>query len=205
MLLYAFAWVVTPLEPEAQGVDTTKAPDVRGLTIAVFIAGAVVSALLLVADGSTTRIGAGVVLAPMAIAVGGAVIRRGSLRSKGTLLVTGIALTAALGWLNYHPGFGDRTIRPEIHELSPGFSNLFGTLTIDLSAYEVSSGNLTVNAKTLGGDIVLRVPENASVQVDESIVFGATERNDASGPPRSLAIRLDVKGVVGSVRVLRGR
>ena len=118
--------------------------------------------------------------------------------------MTGLTLTALLGWLNYHPGFGDRTIRPEIHELSPGFSNLFGTLTIDLSAYEVSSGNLKVNAKTLGGDIVLRVPENASVQVDESIVFGGTKRNDASGQPRSLAIRLDVQGIAGSIRVERG-
>ena len=207
VLLYALAWVVMPLEPTPDASDESQVTGLRGLILGVLVAGAGTAALLL-GGGTTARINGIVVLAPAVVAVGGVVIRRGSLKLKATLLLVGITLSVMLGWMNYHPRLGDQTIRPELYELGPGFTNALGTLTIDLSSYDASSGHLTVNAMTLGGDVVLRVPENASViNVDEDVAFGTTQHNEAVGTTgRSLlSIRLHVTGILGSVRVEQAR
>ena len=128
-----------------------------------------------------SRINGIVVLAPAVVAVGGVVIRRGSLELKATLLLVGITLSVMLGWMNYHPRLGDQTIRPELYELGPGFTNALGILRLTslLRRFERTSHCECYDAWR---GCRPRAPENASViNVDEDVAFGTTQHNEAVG------------------------
>ncbi len=203
VVAYVFAWLIMPLEADTTNVNAKPEADVRGLVVGLLIAGGIAAALLLAGRGAST-LGAAIVIAPLVIAVGGVIVRRGSPSSKRMLLAVGLGITLVLAPLNYRPTFGNHTVYPFTQDFHPQYTNLFGTLTLDLSDSHFDSGNLTLNVNSVGGAVVLRVPDNAWVEIDNSSLFDSSRiGGDESLPGGRLLIKLKVHGAFSSIRVVR--
>lgn len=160
------------------------------------------------------------ILLPAAlVAVGAAMLllslrgRGGDLIGTGTLL-TVLVVVAAVFPANPSWRIGEQEVRPSTgDELQAQYSHGIGTLTIDLRDVELGS-DLELAASNGIGELVVRVPRDADLDVDarvgvgsvalgdrESDGFGA--RLDTRLPGEGPTIRLDLSAGVGEIRVER--
>jgi phage shock protein PspC (stress-responsive transcriptional regulator) len=213
---YVLAWIVVPSE-RAEGTQYEDGDELKGLLIGVVASAAALIALLLIESSSWVT--AAVVAAPVTVGLGAVFLRRGPGTEKGILLAAGLLFTLALGIVNYQPGMGDRVLRPsDPNQLygGSGYSNVFGDLTVDLSAMSTTSGYGTVRANTVFGDLTVILPPNADLEFDGTIAFGDVDalgskmRSAVLGSPSfaeeresPLRITLEVFSAFGTVRVVR--
>lgn len=206
--LYIAWWIVVPLEEDSE-------PGVGALTKGILVLGGAISVLLALADGMST--GGLVVAAPMLLAAIASVVRVDTARAKASLLLVGMVLTAVLAAVNYDPTFGNRAIAPRTPaDLDRQYTNAFGTMTIDLTAFDsVQSNGLRIRATAGFGDVVVRLPENADVRINGTVLAGDVEAlgsriahlaagidfENSRGQP--LLIEIDYFGAFGSLRVER--
>lgn len=194
LAVYLVAWIVMPLEPEADARSGARTvAGLRGITAGVGLGGAACALYLLASDRSTMALGWGIVVAPAVIAIGAAAVRSGRGRARIATALVGLGMTALLALLNYSPTVGDRTEQPASPlELIGGYTNIFGTMTIDLTALNIDEGKLRVQATSVFGDVVVRVPAGTEVRGDGGTVSTAAD----------LVVDLDVSSLFGSVDVV---
>jgi hypothetical protein len=165
-------------------------------------------AFVLTADEG--RLGTALLLAPGSVAVATVLVRRDRWASKALLLAGGCALTVLLLAFTYHPTVGNRLVRPEsVNDIVTGgrYVNAFGDLTLDLSSLPSStSGDIRIAATTAFGDVIVKLPEQARVQLSGSRSI-AVDHQTIEGPPFSrssatLIVRLTVDGAFGTVTVV---
>ncbi len=160
------------------------------------------------------------ILVPAALIVVGAVMLLLAVRGRAADLVgTGVLLTvlvvvAAVIPANPSVRVGDQDVRPAtVDEVQARYSHGIGTLTIDLREVDFDA-DLDLEASNVIGDLVVRVPADAALDVDarvgvgsatvgdrESDGFGA--RLDARVPGEGPTIRLDLSVGIGEIRVQR--
>ena len=111
-----------------------------------------------------------------------------------------LALVLAVS-IPYSAGFGDRTEQPSVPaDIQRNYELGIGRLTIDLRRVRLPVGVTRTNA-TLGiGDLIVRVPRNATVRVDGRVQAG--ELNLLGHNDSGTHVHEDVVDRVGSGRVL---
>lgn len=155
-----------------------------------------------------TLIGVGGLMVLLAIAGRGASVLIGT----GTLLTVLVVIAAIIP---ANPSFrvGEQTIQPvTIDEVQASYSHGIGTLTIDLRELELES-SLDLEASNGIGDLVVRMPEGAALDVSARVGVGsasvAGRSSDGFGarlevrvPGDEPIIRLDLSVGIGEIRVV---
>ncbi len=195
LVAYIAASIVIPLAPREDAEPAGSAPGLQGITIGLLLACAVLAAYLL-ATPNTMTVGTGILLAPAVIAIGAALVRPARLTRKGALVILGLALTTLLTIANFNPAFGDRIEQPTSPvELTHGYSNAFGTMTLDLTGLNFGQGHLRVRANTVFGKLVVHVPPDTEIRRDGNTLIPSADEQRI--------IDLNVTSLFGSVEVIR--
>ena len=155
------------------------------------------------------------------VAIGALLLLGGRWGAHGGWIALGIVLTvlALLGPVAPAPtvAAGDRThVVTELGDLEPTYALGAGTLTVDLADLELPAGTTEVSASVTVGEVIVRVPPEATVDGEASAGMGEVVGfgRDSSGiaPQLSLsdtgddpdrALQLDVRAGLGSVEVTR--
>jgi phage shock protein PspC (stress-responsive transcriptional regulator) len=193
------------------------------LAAAALIAGLGIVALVDVGTGAS--VDWRIVLAIAAVILGGLVAAGAATgHSVGSVVVLGLGVLAVLAVglairVPVFAGVGDRVAHPvAFASVGTRYEHGIGNFEIDLRDVRFPVGERHVKA-TLGiGDLVVRVPENVTVQVDaragagEVRLFGAKtdgtsvhdEAIDPGAPGRARILVLDARVGLGQVEVERG-
>lgn len=158
-----------------------------------------------------TLIGVGALMVLLAVAGRGASVLIGT----GTLLTVLVVIAAIIP---ANPSFrvGEQTIQPvTVEEVQARYSHGMGTLTIDLRDLQFEPGfDLDLEASNGIGDLVVRVPEEAALDVSARVGVGsasaAGRSSDGFGarlevrvPADGPSIRLDLSVGIGEIRVVQ--
>lgn len=153
------------------------------------------------------------------VAVGSATLllavrgRGGDLIGTGTLL-TVLVVVAAVVPANPSWRIGDQEVRPATAaELQARYSHGIGTLTVDLRELELVT-DLDLEASNGIGELVVRVPQDAALDVDARVGVGSARvedresdgfsaRLDLHVPGEGPTIRLDLSAGMGEIKVER--
>jgi phage shock protein PspC (stress-responsive transcriptional regulator) len=119
---------------------------------------------------------AGIVVAlGVAVAVGAFFGNVGWLAAIGVLLAAVVVAVSAID-LRLDGPIGDRTERPVSPvQLEESYEQSIGQLTLDLTALELPPGRTEVTARVGIGDLVVRVPGDARVDVTAEVTAGEAE------------------------------
>jgi RND superfamily putative drug exporter len=123
-----------------------------------------------IVDASGTydaALAAGVVLAGATIGLGAILGRRvARLLPFGTVVVA-LAAVAAVSPVNLAAGIGDRSERPlDTAQLERSYEYGIGDFTVDLTDVALPPGTTTVDVELGIGNLVIRVPEEAALEID---------------------------------------
>jgi phage shock protein PspC (stress-responsive transcriptional regulator) len=191
---------------------------VVGATIAAAGILAVLDATDVVDVDWTVALSAIVVVIGVAVAVGAFFGNVGWLAAIGVLLASVAVAFSAID-LPLHGPIGDRTERPvSVAQLEDDYEQSIGQLTVDLTDLALPPGTTEVNARVGIGDLVVRIPAGARVDVTadvtagEAEVFGATRDGwnteldvvEAGASADAPTIVLDADVGFGHLEVLRG-
>jgi phage shock protein PspC (stress-responsive transcriptional regulator) len=216
IFLYVIAWIVIPLERPEGASPVPPGGEIKGHLAGLTLVGLASIALLLLGDGSS--IGIGGILAPILVALGAIIVRRGPGVQKAALAVTALVLTPALAAANYQPGIGERLVEPDyIRVWGSQYSNLFGDMTVDLTELEPYGGEGHIYFNTGFGDLILILPANAEVALHGTLAFADVEafgaKVEEAGLARNatfrehgdagLVIHVHLNSAFGTVRIVR--
>jgi phage shock protein PspC (stress-responsive transcriptional regulator) len=214
--------VARAAEPGEPAVDLPRRPSIGPVAAAALIAGAGLVALVDVATGAS--IDWRIVLAVAAVVLGGLIAAGAATGHRvGSVVLLGLAVLGVLAValairVPIFAGIGDRVAHPvAFASVDTLYEQGIGNLELDLQDVRFPAGETQLKA-TLGiGDLVVRVPENVTVQVDarasagEVNLFGTThdgtavhERTVQSGTDPSRVLVLDARVGLGQVEVRRG-
>lgn len=119
-------------------------------------------------------------------------------------VILGLALTTLLTIANFNPAFGDRIKQPTSPvELTHGYSNAFGTMTLNLTGLNFGQGHLGAGANTVFGKLVvmsLPTPRSAVTAIRSSRV----RTNSASSTWMSLRCSVPSRSSVSNRNEYRG-
>ena len=212
------ASVAAPGEP---AVSPPRRRSLGPVAAAALISGLGLVALVDVATGAS--VDWRIVLAIAAVILGGLVAAGAATgHSVGSVVVLGLAVLGVLAValtvrVPIFAGMGDRVAHPEAFaSVGTRYEHGIGNFEVDLQNVRFPAGETHVKA-TLGiGDLVVRVPDNVTVQVDaragagEVSLFGRTDNgtsvHDRTLDPGTDAARvlvLDARVGLGQVEVLR--
>lgn len=160
------------------------------------------------------------ILLPVALTLVGVVMlvlgtrgRAADLVGTGTLLAVLVVVVAVLP-ANPSWRVGEQDVRPStLEEVQSRYSHGVGTLTIDLRELSLEL-DLDVEASNGIGELVVRVPDGAALEVDARVGVGSASvadressglnpRLDVSVPGEGPTIRLDLSAGIGEIRVER--
>jgi len=215
------ASVATPGEPAVP-------PPPPRRSLGPVVAAALISGLGIVAlvdVGTGASVDWRIVLAIAAVALGGLVAAGAATgHSVGSVVVLGLAVLGVLAValavrVPIFAGVGDRSAHPEAFaSVGTRYEHGIGNFEVGLQDVRFPVGETRVKA-TLGiGNLVVRVPENVTVQVDaragagEVSLFGRTTDGtsvhdrtiDPGAPGLARILVLDARVGLGQVEVLRG-
>ena len=162
---------------------------------------------------------AGVLIVGGAVAIGAMTQRR-----VGGLVFLGLLLLAAFGVAAATPvpisaGAGEKIERPlTTAALQPSYDLGIGSLVLDLSRVELSSGTTSLDASVGAGELVITVPEGVALEIDAHAGVGELdivgEREDGIDVDRTLTLsgtepdspllQLEADVGFGSIEVRRG-
>jgi hypothetical protein len=214
--VYLLAWIVVPSAPAEGATNTEDGKELTGLLVGIVLASVAMLVLLLLNEH--TSIGFFFVVAPLLIALGAVVVRRGSRLGKSVLVVIGLVLTMTLGAANYQPGVGENVVRPDsTMHFGNQYSNLFGDMTVDLTALDRVNGYGHLWVNTSFGDLTVILPENVKVALHGTIAFAEVDAFGSriaetslvgtptfkEGSDAPLLIHLHLHSAFGTVRIVR--
>jgi phage shock protein PspC (stress-responsive transcriptional regulator) len=165
----------------------------------------------------TLALAGGVVLIGLAVAVGAFFGGVGALAALGAMLAAVMLAVSAVD-LPLDGPIGDRTERPiSVFELQDRYTQSIGDLTVDLSELQLPPGETRIRASVGIGQLTVRVPEAALVEVDAKVsagaadVFGTRQDGwtveqrvvDAAGPGAP-KLTIDAEVGFGDLEVRRG-
>jgi len=139
--------------------------------------------------------------------------RGGDLIGTGTLLTVLVVVAAVLP-ANPSWRIGEQDVRPATaDEVQARYSHGIGTLTLDLRELELEA-DLDLEASNGIGELVVRVPRDAALDVDARVGVGSaalgdresdgfSARIDTRVPGEGPTIRLDLSAGIGEIRVER--
>ncbi|HYA09110.1 MAG TPA: PspC domain-containing protein [Gaiellaceae bacterium] len=162
-------------------------------------------------------LGAMVVFTGGIVAVGAAAgLRVGGVAGVGVVLLAALALVLSIR-VPLFAGWGDQTVQPtSVAALDSTYEHGVGNYTLDLHDLRLPTGTTHVTVKLAVGDLLVRVPANATVDVEGRVALGEVRlfgHTDSGGgihdhvvepgrPARVLA--LDARTALGVVEVVRG-
>ena len=162
-------------------------------------------------------LGAMVVFTGGLVAVGAAAgLRVGGVAGVGVVLLAALALVLSIR-VPLFAGWGDETVQPaSVASLDSTYEHAVGNYTLDLHALALPAGKTHVQAKLAAGDLLVRVPERATVDVEGRVGLGEVRlfgHSDSGGgihdhvvePGRpDQVLVLDARTALGVVEVVRG-
>jgi hypothetical protein len=91
----------------------------------------------------------------------------------GSILALAAWITAVAPFEGFQGGIGDRTVVVDsVEAIRPDYNVAMGTLTIDLSEIDAIGSPTSLTASVGMGELVVRVPEGTSVEVDARVGAG---------------------------------
>jgi phage shock protein PspC (stress-responsive transcriptional regulator) len=238
LVIYIVLWIVVPERPVGAlpGAPGYVAGTTSGSSSGSVL-GAVVVGTILVAIGvawllaaldiaDLTRVRWELALPIALIATGAALVLFSGRGGSGGLVTLGVLLTVAMVItapfrLGFDGAFGDQVESPtSVNELDDGYSQVFGSLNLDLRDLELPEGKTDLETSVVFGSVQVRLPEadDIGVRVEASTLFGSTQfpdRTESSGIASDRTYtspnydeasrRLDIKvnSVFGSAEILQ--
>jgi hypothetical protein len=132
----------------------------------------------------------------LALVIGSRTGRHSGLIAAGAILTVMLVFASSFD-IRLEGGVGQRDFAPRsLADLEPEYRLAMGEMTIDLSGVELPSGTTRVEASVGMGQLVIRVPENATVRAHATagagqvVLFG----EESNGVDAELSVSRDVPG-----------